>query len=76
MSQHEQKKAYVPAAFHPRLIGKGGATVKQLQTDHNVRIKIPNKEENSDEIVIVGPNEDVQKAWKSMETLLGFKVEK
>ena len=73
-ANHVQQIAYVPPKSHPKIIGKGGATVKAIQTDCNVRIKIPNREENSPQIVIIGARDSVDKAWKQMEQALGAKV--
>mmetsp|Transcript_1415 Transcript_1415/g.1876 ORF Transcript_1415/g.1876 Transcript_1415/m.1876 type:complete len:325 (-) Transcript_1415:65-1039(-) len=73
-ANHVQEIAYVPPKSHPKIIGKGGATVKAIQNDCNVRIKIPNKEENSPQIVIIGARDNVDKAWKQMESALGAKM--
>lgn len=42
----------------PRLIGKGGATIKQLQRDNNTQIKVSNDRQNQwVDLVISGAND-------------------
>ena len=52
----------IPAAYHPHLIGKGGANLKKLDKEHKVTIKIP--QDASQKVWIEGPPEGVKKVNK------------
>jgi predicted RNA-binding protein YlqC (UPF0109 family) len=66
---------FVPKKAHGELIGKGGATIKKLQEDYKVEIRMPRKEDGSDEVVVIGVPSDIEKLRHEFERLLGFKVD-
>lgn len=65
---------HVPKPAHTEVIGKGGATVKQIQTDADVRVMIPPRDDASDVISILGTAENVKKAKALIERAVGIKV--
>jgi len=64
----------IPKSMHFNLIGKGGSVVRDLQEKFNVRITIPKRDENSNQITLIGKAPDVQKAQQAIEKIVGFKV--
>lgn len=52
----------IPKDHHRKLIGKEGATLRQLEADTNCRITIPSRDSPSQTIKIVGPREGIEKA--------------
>uniref|UniRef100_A0A7E4VJH2 Vigilin 1 n=1 Tax=Panagrellus redivivus TaxID=6233 RepID=A0A7E4VJH2_PANRE len=47
----------IPLKYHQRIIGPGGAHIKEVQARHGVQIKVPRSEENSTTISIIGYEE-------------------
>ncbi|XP_055371640.1 vigilin [Condylostylus longicornis] len=39
--------------YHPKIIGKRGAVVTKLRSDHNVNISFPKKEDDNDSVIII-----------------------
>ena len=64
--QPAREKIIIPEAHHRIIIGKGGATLKKIETDTGTRIKI---NRDTDEIVISGPASGFHKAKKTIEKL-------
>ncbi|CAI4228547.1 unnamed protein product [Auanema sp. JU1783] len=52
----------IPKDHHGKIIGKDGATLKQLESDSNCKITIPNRDSDSSLIKIVGPTDGIEKA--------------
>lgn len=48
--------------FHKNIIGKGGATIKKIREDTNTKIDLPKETDKSDDIIIRGVKEDVERA--------------
>ena len=49
--------------YHPSIIGRKGATIQKLREDHDVRVRLPAKEDaNPDEITITGYEHQVNEA--------------
>jgi len=67
-------KLQVPKRRHFELIGKGGATIKQLQQDYNVKIELPGRDEASNEVVITGNQGDLEKVHQEINAILGIKT--
>ena len=55
--------------FHKFIIGKGGATVKQIRQETNAKIDLPASGSDSDIIILTGKKEDVLKAQKKIQTI-------
>jgi len=64
---------YVPAKFHGKIIGKGGATIKCLQDEYNVKISIPERNSSDERINVVGLQENVPKAVQAIGQTIGFR---
>lgn len=58
----------IPAAYHPHLIGKGGANLKKLDKEHKVTIKIP-QESSGQKVWIEGPPAGVKAAAAELKQL-------
>jgi len=69
-------KLQIPKRRHYELIGKGGSTVKQLQQSYNVKIDIPGRDEQSNEITITGNPDNFPKLQSEIESILGIKISK
>uniref|UniRef100_A0A1I7U4S3 Vigilin n=1 Tax=Caenorhabditis tropicalis TaxID=1561998 RepID=A0A1I7U4S3_9PELO len=52
----------IPKEHHGRLIGKEGALLRNLESETNCRIQIPNRDGASSKIIITGPREGIQRA--------------
>ena len=49
----------VPLAYHRSLIGRKGEAIRQFMSQHAVRVKVPDPEENNDQIAITGLEENL-----------------
>jgi polyribonucleotide nucleotidyltransferase len=65
---------WISKRTHTDLIGKGGAVVKKLSSDHNVSIKIPQRDDPTSMIQILGTPDNAQKAIKAIEEIIGKSV--
>lgn len=59
----------IPKDYHSFLIGKQGMKLRQLEQKFLCRIHMPNREEKSDVIRIVGPNEYIVEAAKHIKAI-------
>jgi predicted PilT family ATPase len=50
----EEKKLTVLREYHPRIIGKGGDTLKEIKQKTGATIEFPPRESTSEDIVIKG----------------------
>ena len=64
-----QLKLPIFKQFHKFIIGKGGATVKQIRQETNAKIDLPASGSDSDIIILTGKKEDVLKAQKKIQTI-------
>ena len=55
--------------FHKFVIGKGGATIKQIRQDTNAKVDLPASGSDSDIIVLTGRKDDVLKAQKIIQQI-------
>ncbi|XP_076054775.1 satellite-binding protein 1 Dp1 [Oratosquilla oratoria] len=55
--------------FHKFIIGKGGANIKKIREETNTRIDLPSEGQNSDDIVITGKKENVEKAKEHIQKI-------
>ena len=55
--------------FHNFIIGKGGATIKQIRQETNARVDLPDSGSDSDIIILTGKKEDVLKAQKKIQQI-------
>lgn len=55
--------------FHKFIIGKGGATIKQIRQETNARVDLPDSGSDSDIIILTGKKEDVLKAQKKIQQI-------
>ncbi|XP_034942001.1 vigilin [Chelonus insularis] len=46
-------KVEVNPEFHPRIIGRGGATIKRIRTDHDVQVDFPKKGDPEENIITI-----------------------
>ena len=62
----------------PRLIGKGGGTIKQIQREYDVQIKVSNDRQNQwVDLTISGSNDEaIQNAFNHIENIVGAIKEK
>lgn len=60
----------VPLKYHQRLIGAKGASIRGLQTRHEVNIRIPKTEDNSETITITGYETKANDCKKEIEDLI------
>ncbi|KAL3097476.1 hypothetical protein niasHS_003924 [Heterodera schachtii] len=60
-------KLDIPKDYHSYVIGKQGAKLRQLEQKFLCRIHMPGREEKSDTIRIVGPNEYIMEAAKHIQ---------
>jgi hypothetical protein len=49
----------VPKELHGKVIGKGAATLKDIESDYGVRLIVPKRDDASDQVVIEGTPEAV-----------------
>lgn len=49
-----QMKIDVPAVHHPKLIGRRGMTITKLRQEHDVNIQVPNPDQKTDVITLIG----------------------
>jgi len=64
---------HIPKRRHVELIGKGGAVVRSLQTEFNVKINIPARDSNSNEITVQGKEEDIEKLKDEIQSIIFFR---
>ena len=64
-----QLKLPIFKQFHKFIIGKGGATIKQIRQETNAKIDLPASGSDSDIIILTGKKEDVLKAQKKIQTI-------
>ena len=65
----------MPKQKHSIIIGKGGATIKELQAKFGVVIRIPRPEDASSIVSVEGPDKkQVDGAEKAIESLIGMEV--
>jgi len=64
------QKYKVPKEHHKYLIGKQGVTLKELQEKTCTSIQIPNSEENSDMITIVGAKDGIDQAIHEIQLIV------
>jgi hypothetical protein len=62
--------AEVPSKYHQRLIGPGGSFIRDLQTRHDVQIKIPRNNDNSEVVTITGYEDKANECKKEIEELI------
>lgn len=62
MEENHLEEVPVFKQFHRNIIGKGGATIKQIMEETNTRIKVPSAKSDKDSITIVGRQKDVEEA--------------
>ena len=55
--------------FHKFVIGKGGATIKQIRQDTNAKVDLPASGSDSDIILLTGRKDDVLKAQKIIQQI-------
>jgi len=72
-----QEEVEVPYDYHKFIIGQRGRDVRQLMTDHNVNISIPQAEELSNIVKVRGPPANVARAKEAlMERVVQLGAEK
>jgi len=55
--------------FHKNVIGKGGATIRQIREETNTKIELPSERSDTDMIKIIGRKKDVEVAKKRIEDI-------
>jgi ribosomal protein S3/ribosomal protein L21E len=70
---HEQTqgtvRVEVPKEYHSFIIGKQGSKLHQLEQKYSCRIHMPNRDEKSDVIRIVGPNDLIVEAANQIKSI-------
>ncbi|OCT78799.1 vigilin [Xenopus laevis] len=62
----------VDPKFHPKIIGRKGAVISQIRSDHDVNIQFPDKnDENQDQIIITGYERNTESARDSIMQIVG-----
>jgi predicted PilT family ATPase len=57
----------VDPKYHPKIIGRRGAVITKIRTDHDVNIQLPNKGfENQSLITITGYQENAEAAQREI----------
>merc|ERR1711972_358057 len=69
LESNYQLKLPIFKQFHKFIIGKGGATIKQIRQETNAKIDLPASGSDSDIIILTGKKEDVLKAQKKIQTI-------
>jgi len=69
LESNYQLKLPIFKQFHKFVIGKGGATIKQIRQETNAKIDLPASGSDSDIIILTGKKEDVLKAQKKIQTI-------
>ena len=64
-----QVKLPIFKQFHKFIIGKGGATIRQIRQDTNTRVDLPASGSDSDVILLTGRKEDVEKAQAKIQQI-------
>src|SRR4051812_49305383 len=65
----------IPKHVHASLIGKNGCIIKQLESNYNIKLVIPNKEDINNTVVIHSNDyNNLQKAKVQIETIVGKHV--
>eukprot|EP01128_Nolandella_sp_AFSM9_P005538 TRINITY_DN2689_c0_g1_i1.p1 TRINITY_DN2689_c0_g1~~TRINITY_DN2689_c0_g1_i1.p1 ORF type:complete len:470 (-),score=114.76 TRINITY_DN2689_c0_g1_i1:45-1406(-) len=65
-----ERKTVIPKKEHRRIIGKGGETIKELQSKYNVDIKIPQSSTPDETIVVRGDARGIDLAIYEMQTII------
>ncbi|XP_028650653.1 high density lipoprotein binding protein a isoform X2 [Erpetoichthys calabaricus] len=62
----------VDPKYHPKIIGRKGAVITQIRTEHDVNIQFPDKnDENQDQITITGYEKNAEAARDSIMRIVG-----
>ncbi|XP_053314560.1 vigilin [Spea bombifrons] len=62
----------VDPKFHPKIIGRKGAVISQIRTEHDVNIQFPDKnDENQDQIMITGYERNTESARDAIMHIVG-----
>merc|ERR1719273_1308273 len=69
LENNYQVKVPIFKQFHKFIIGKGGATIKEIRQETNAKIDLPASGSDSDIIILTGKKEDVLKAQKKIQTI-------
>ncbi|KAM3931679.1 vigilin [Leptodactylus fuscus] len=62
----------VDPKYHPKIIGRKGAVISQIRTEHDVNIQFPDKnDENQDQITITGYEKNTEAAREAIMQIVG-----
>ncbi|KAM4041294.1 vigilin [Anomaloglossus baeobatrachus] len=62
----------VDPKYHPKIIGRKGAVISQIRTEHDVNIQFPDKnDENQDQITITGYEKNTESAKEAIMQIVG-----
>ncbi|XP_073530647.1 vigilin [Phyllobates terribilis] len=62
----------VDPKYHPKIIGRKGAVISQIRTEHDVNIQFPDKnDENQDQITITGYEKNTEAAKEAIMQIVG-----
>ncbi|KAM4772544.1 vigilin [Rhinophrynus dorsalis] len=62
----------VDPKFHPKIIGRKGAVISQIRSEHDVNIQFPDKsDENQDQIIITGYERNTESAREAIMQIVG-----
>jgi len=69
LESNYQLKLPIFKQFHKFIIGKGGATIKQIRQETNAKVDLPASGSDSDIIILTGKKEDVLKAQQKIQQI-------
>lgn len=71
----------VPLKYHQRLIGPGGARVRELSERHSVQVSIPRSDSNSETITVTGYEsnanvcrDEIEQTIKELESMVSQQI--
>lgn len=64
---------HIPSRIHGHIIGPKGTVINRLSSDYNVRIRVPQASQQSDEVTVQGPAQGVQNCCDEIERIIGKK---
>jgi len=61
----------VPKNLQGKVIGSGGATLKDIQSDYGVKLTVPGRDSNSEDVIIEGPADKCEFAKRRVLDIIG-----
>ncbi len=74
MTANYSENVYVPKLFHRNIIGKDGATIRDIREATNCKILLPEPDDTSESITVTGVQKDVTKAVHMIQDIYRVQV--